>query len=146
MTWRHPLLLAALMLTAAAPSWQPVRIGTAMVLDAPPGTRFEPGSGDGVQGLLRGPDLLLSLDLSPFADPLTWPDAETTPVAVDGHKGRMMIAPAPDGGWRLGLSVRGIRTTPLGPLALSATARLARRDEASRIEAVLRTIRFLPPR
>lgn len=98
-----------------------------------------------MQGLLRGPSLLLSLDVSRFADPLDWPGAEVTAIVVDGHKGRMVIAPAP-GGWRFGLSVRGIRATPLGPLALSATTRLASRDEVPRLKAMLRTIRFLPPR
>lgn len=146
------LLLSAVALadrTAIPAGWVDVAVDHAFVIKAPPGTTFAQTRGiDSFTGTLNGPGIAVQVDYGAHASPLERDRSVSgylaRDVVVDGRAAKLVTARR-NGAARsyfIGLHVPLVRRTSDHVQRLTLTATAAQPDEAQRVEAALRSVRF----
>ena len=146
------LLLSAVALadgTAVATGWVDVSVDHAFVIKTPPGTTFAHTRGiDSFTGTLNGPGIAIQVDYGAHANPLERDRSVSgylaRDVVVDGRTAKLVTARR-NGAVRsyfIGLHVPVARRTAGHVQGLTLTATAAQPDEAERVEAAMRSVRF----
>ena len=133
--------------------WVELAVGHALVMRAPPGSRWVPAAGiDSLVGEIRGPGFTLQMDFGRYSNPLSdsgsMRQVQSVETRIDGRSARIVsgILATPAAGGRLftGLHVPEVASTAIGPVKLTLSGAVRRERTHAVLLRMFATIRFKP--